>query len=156
MFSLRIHFGKFQTSSYMFRIMSHNLHHHLLLLTISRHSDLKFRYLTISILIDFELFKPIEISNSPSCIQIEKKDKHFHFRYWSSLRNLVISLLSSMRSIISLLLLLFLFILIFALLGMQLFGGTFNFDEGTPPSNFNSFSIAMLTVFQVSTQLEMI
>ena len=71
-------------------------------------------------------------------------------RYWSSLRNLVISLLSSMRSIISLLLLLFLFILIFALLGMQLFGGTFNFDEGTPPSNFNSFSIAMLTVFQVS------
>jgi len=44
-------------------------------------------------------------------------------RYWSSLRNLVISLLNSMRSIISLLFLLFLFILIFALLGMQLFGG---------------------------------
>ena len=34
------------------------------------------------------------------------------FRYWSSLRNLVISLLSSMKSIISLLLLLFLFILV--------------------------------------------
>ena len=32
---------------------------------------------------------------------------------------------------------------------MQLFGGTFNFAEGTPASNFNSFSIAMLTVFQV-------
>ena len=73
----------------------------------------------------------------------------FVLRYWSSLRNLVISLLSSMKSIISLLLLLFLFILIFALLGMQLFGGTFNFSDGTPPSNFNSFSIAMLTVFQV-------
>ncbi len=62
----------------------------------------------------------------------------------------MISLLSSMKSIISLLLLLFLFILIFALLGMQLFGGTFNFEEGTPASNFNSFNIAMLTVFQVS------
>ena len=74
----------------------------------------------------------------------------FFFRYWSSLRNLVVSLLSSMKSIVSLLLLLFLFILIFALLGMQLFGGTFNFQDGTPPSNFNSFSIAMLTVFQVS------
>ena len=74
-----------------------------------------------------------------------------HFRYWSSLRNLVVSLLSSMKSIVSLLLLLFLFILIFALLGMQLFGGTFNFQDGTPPSNFNSFSIAMLTVFQVSS-----
>ena len=72
-----------------------------------------------------------------------------NYRYWSSLRNLVVSLFSSLKSIVSLLLLLFLFILIFALLGMQLFGGTFNFDFGTPASNFDSFSIAMLTVFQV-------
>lgn len=70
-------------------------------------------------------------------------------KYWASLRNLVISLLNSMRSIISLLFLLFLFILIFALLGMQLFGGQFNFDYGTPPTNFNTFPIALLTVFQV-------
>jgi len=54
-----------------------------------------------------------------------------------------------MRSIISLLFLLFLFILIFALLGMQLFGGQFNFDGGTPQANFNTFPIALLTVFQV-------
>ena len=40
-------------------------------------------------------------------------------RYWSALRNLVASLINSMRSIASLLLLLFLFIVIFALLGMQ-------------------------------------
>ncbi|XP_060812319.1 voltage-dependent calcium channel type A subunit alpha-1 isoform X6 [Bombus pascuorum] len=72
-------------------------------------------------------------------------------KYWKSLRNLVISLLSSMRSIISLLFLLFLFILIFALLGMQLFGGQFNFDYGTPPTNFNTFPIALLTVFQILT-----
>ncbi|XP_014476689.1 PREDICTED: voltage-dependent calcium channel type A subunit alpha-1 isoform X10 [Dinoponera quadriceps] len=72
-------------------------------------------------------------------------------KYWKSLRNLVISLLSSMRSIISLLFLLFLFILIFALLGMQLFGGQFNFESGTPPTNFNTFPIALLTVFQVLT-----
>ncbi|XP_032666769.1 voltage-dependent calcium channel type A subunit alpha-1 isoform X2 [Odontomachus brunneus] len=72
-------------------------------------------------------------------------------KYWKSLRNLVISLLSSMRSIISLLFLLFLFILIFALLGMQLFGGQFNFEGGTPPTNFNTFPIALLTVFQVLT-----
>lgn len=77
----------------------------------------------------------------------------FALRYWSSLRNLVISLLSSMRSILSLLFLLFLFILIFALLGMQLFGGAFNFPEGTPPANFNSFPIALLTVFQVCLTL---
>ncbi|GAU95712.1 hypothetical protein RvY_07287-2 [Ramazzottius varieornatus] len=71
--------------------------------------------------------------------------------YWRSLSNLVLSLLNSMRSIVSLLFLLFLFILIFALLGMQLFGGKFNFEDGTPPGNFNSFPIAMLTVFQILT-----
>ena len=77
---------------------------------------------------------------------------HFHLysRYWSSLRNLVASLLNSMRSIASLLLLLFLFIVIFALLGMQLFGGRFNFPEEKPRSNFDSFYNALLTVFQVS------
>ncbi|XP_065724029.2 voltage-dependent calcium channel type A subunit alpha-1 isoform X6 [Drosophila suzukii] len=72
-------------------------------------------------------------------------------KYWSSLRNLVISLLNSMRSIISLLFLLFLFILIFALLGMQLFGGQFNLPGGTPETNFNTFPIALLTVFQILT-----
>uniref|UniRef100_UPI00358ED82E voltage-dependent N-type calcium channel subunit alpha-1B-like n=1 Tax=Myxine glutinosa TaxID=7769 RepID=UPI00358ED82E len=72
-------------------------------------------------------------------------------KYWSSLRNLVVSLLSSMRSILSLLFLLFLFIVVFALLGMQLFGGQFDFEEGTPPTNFDTFTSAILTVFQVLT-----
>ena len=74
----------------------------------------------------------------------------YHFRYWASLRNLVIALMNAIASILSLLFLLFLFIFIFALLGMQLFGGYFNFPEGTPLSNFNSITAAMLTVFQVS------
>lgn len=93
-------------------------------------------------------------------------------KYWRALKNLVITLLESMRSIISLLFLLFLFILIFALLGMQLFGGNFNFEDETPPQvnilqtyicsssskssfiflqNFNSFVVALLTVFQILT-----
>uniref|UniRef100_A0A1I8I3D7 Voltage-dependent L-type calcium channel subunit alpha n=1 Tax=Macrostomum lignano TaxID=282301 RepID=A0A1I8I3D7_9PLAT len=72
-------------------------------------------------------------------------------RYWNSLRNLVASLLSSMKSIISLLLLLFLFIVIFALLGMQLFGGKFNFETHKPRSNFDSFWQSLLTVFQILT-----
>ena len=74
-----------------------------------------------------------------------------------------------MRSILSLLFLLFLFILIFALLGMQvnrgmqlieitirsfqLFGGAFNFADGTPDANFNSFVISLMTVFQVTVQV---
>lgn len=81
-------------------------------------------------------------------------------RYWTSLRNLVVSLLNSIRSIISLLLLLALFIIIASLLGMQLFGGKFNYqgedmfnenDEEKPRSNFDDFINAAFTVFQILT-----
>merc|ERR1719458_1235787 len=72
-------------------------------------------------------------------------------KYWSSLRNLVVALMNAISSILSLLLLLFLFIFIFALLGMQLFGGQFNFPEGRPTSNFDSITSALLTVFQILT-----
>lgn len=75
-------------------------------------------------------------------------------RHWASLSNLVGSLLNSMKSIASLLLLLFLFIIIFALLGMQLFGGRFSFDETqTKRSTFDTFPQALLTVFQVPREL---
>lgn len=67
-------------------------------------------------LISFSLKALLPLMLSPGC-------SHLHCRYWNSLRNLVVSLLNSMKSIISLLFLLFLFIVVFALLGMQLFGG---------------------------------
>jgi len=72
-------------------------------------------------------------------------------RYWTSLKNLANSLMNTMRSIVSLLLLLFLFIVIFSLLGMQLFGGRFHYDDTQqlPRHNFDSFVQSMLTVFQV-------
>ncbi|XP_031641038.1 voltage-dependent calcium channel type D subunit alpha-1-like isoform X3 [Contarinia nasturtii] len=74
-------------------------------------------------------------------------------RYWRSLSNLVASLLNSIQSIASLLLLLFLFIVIFSLLGMQVFGGRFNFNEleDKPRSNFDTFWQSLLTVFQILT-----
>uniref|UniRef100_A0A8C5EB91 Voltage-dependent calcium channel type A subunit alpha-1 n=1 Tax=Gouania willdenowi TaxID=441366 RepID=A0A8C5EB91_GOUWI len=71
-------------------------------------------------------------------------------KYWASLRNLVISLMNSMKSIISLIFLLFLFIVVFALLGMQLFGGRFIFEDHTP-TNFDTFPAAIMTVFQILT-----
>lgn len=42
--------------------------------------------------------------------------------------------------------------MIFALLGMQVFGGKFNFAKTAekPRSNFDSFWQSLLTVFQVS------
>uniref|UniRef100_A0A3P8RTB5 Calcium voltage-gated channel subunit alpha1 E n=1 Tax=Amphiprion percula TaxID=161767 RepID=A0A3P8RTB5_AMPPE len=73
----------------------------------------------------------------------------FKITYWASLRNLVVSLMNSMKSIISLIFLLFLFIVVFALLGMQLFGG-FIFEDYTP-TNFDTFPAAIMTVFQILT-----
>ncbi|KAL7013140.1 hypothetical protein ACKWTF_015214 [Chironomus riparius] len=77
-------------------------------------------------------------------------------KYWRSLSNLVASLLNSIQSIFSLLLLLFLFIVIFSLLGMQVFGGKFGnvkkiSTEDKPRSNFDSFWQSLLTVFQILT-----
>ncbi|CAF5194652.1 unnamed protein product [Rotaria magnacalcarata] len=34
---------------------------------------------------------------------------------------------------------------------MQLFGGEFNFEDGTPLQNFNKFATALITVFQILT-----
>jgi hypothetical protein len=57
----------------------------------------------------------------------------------------------SISSFLYLALLLLLFIFIYALLGMQTFGGQFDFDEGVPRSNFDTFNTAFITVFQVLT-----
>lgn len=70
-------------------------------------------------------------------------------RYWSSMGNLVKSLVNSIASINALLVLLVLFIFIFALLGMQIFGGRFQNEESR--STFNNFVQSCLTVFQVDT-----
>ena len=76
-------------------------------------------------------------------------------RYWRSLQNLLASLINSVEAIVSLLVLLFLFLGIFALLGTQVFGGTFTSRERgdrllqRPRSNFDSFSQSLFTVFQV-------
>ncbi|XP_045456510.1 muscle calcium channel subunit alpha-1-like [Melitaea cinxia] len=74
-------------------------------------------------------------------------------KYWRSLSNLVGSLLNSIQSIFSLLLLLFLFIMIFALLGMQVFGGRFDYapEAEKERHNFDSFWQAVLTMFQILT-----
>nr|AEJ87267.1 voltage operated calcium channel Cav1A [Dugesia japonica] len=71
-------------------------------------------------------------------------------QYWNSLRSLVEKLLKSMKSIFSLLLLMGLFIVIFALLGMQMFGGKYNLEKKSR-SNFDHFWQSIITVFQILT-----
>ncbi|XP_051777018.1 voltage-dependent L-type calcium channel subunit alpha-1D [Erpetoichthys calabaricus] len=102
-----------------------------------------------TILVEFEIMSPLGISVF-RCVRLLRIFKVT--RHWTSLSNLVASLLNSMKSIASLLLLLFLFIIIFSLLGMQLFGGKFNFDETqTKRSTFDNFPQSLLTVFQILT-----
>ncbi|XP_016406191.1 voltage-dependent L-type calcium channel subunit alpha-1C-like isoform X9 [Sinocyclocheilus rhinocerous] len=100
-----------------------------------------------TILVEIKVMSPLGISVL-RCVRLLRIFKIT--RYWNSLSNLVASLLNSVRSIASLLLLLFLFIIIFSLLGMQLFGGKFNFDE-TRRSTFDNFPQSLLTVFQILT-----
>ncbi|KAG6939641.1 calcium voltage-gated channel subunit alpha1 C [Chelydra serpentina] len=102
-----------------------------------------------TILVETKIMSPLGISVL-RCVRLLRIFKIT--RYWNSLSNLVASLLNSVRSIASLLLLLFLFIIIFSLLGMQLFGGKFNFDEmPTRRSTFDNFPQSLLTVFQILT-----
>uniref|UniRef100_A0A8C2L7X4 Voltage-dependent L-type calcium channel subunit alpha n=1 Tax=Cyprinus carpio TaxID=7962 RepID=A0A8C2L7X4_CYPCA len=102
-----------------------------------------------TVLVEMEIMPPLGISVL-RCVRLLRIFKVT--RHWTALSNLVASLLNSMKSIASLLLLLFLFLIIFALLGMQLFGGKFNFDETqTKRSTFDSFPQALLTCFQILT-----
>uniref|UniRef100_A0AAR2LKI8 Voltage-dependent L-type calcium channel subunit alpha n=1 Tax=Pygocentrus nattereri TaxID=42514 RepID=A0AAR2LKI8_PYGNA len=102
-----------------------------------------------TVLVEMEIMPPLGISVL-RCVRLLRIFKVT--RHWTALSNLVASLLNSMKSIASLLLLLFLFLIIFALLGMQLFGGKFNFDETqTKRSTFDAFPQALLTCFQILT-----
>lgn len=56
-------------------------------------------------------------------------------------------LIRSYKSFIYIILLMFLFIFIFSLLGMNIFGGQMNYEDGTPKNNYDNFSIAFITVF---------
>uniref|UniRef100_A0A7M4EDW1 Voltage-dependent L-type calcium channel subunit alpha n=1 Tax=Crocodylus porosus TaxID=8502 RepID=A0A7M4EDW1_CROPO len=102
-----------------------------------------------TILVEIRLMSPLGISVL-RCIRLLRIFKIT--KYWTSLSNLVASLLNSIRSIASLLLLLFLFIVIFSLLGMQLFGGKYDFEDmEVRRSTFDNFPQALISVFQVLT-----
>jgi len=96
------------------------------------------------VLVNQELMPPVGLSVL-RCIRLLRAFKVT--RYWASMGNLVKSLVNSIASINALLVLLILFIFIFALLGMQIFGGRFKNEESR--GTFNNFGQSCLTVFQV-------
>merc|ERR1719158_1438307 len=98
------------------------------------------------ILVNQEIMPPVGMSVL-RCIRLLRAFKVT--RYWASMGNLVKSLVNSIASINALLVLLILFIFIFALLGMQIFGGRFKNEESR--GTFNNFGQSCLTVFQILT-----
>mmetsp|Transcript_13676 Transcript_13676/g.25803 ORF Transcript_13676/g.25803 Transcript_13676/m.25803 type:complete len:1737 (+) Transcript_13676:154-5364(+) len=73
------------------------------------------------------------------------------FRRMESMAEIMRVISSTLSGVTYLALLLLLFIVIFSLVGMQTFGGAFDFPEGKPRSNFDSFFEAFITVFQILT-----
>merc|ERR1719277_1673522 len=88
------------------------------------------------VLVSQEIMPPLGMSVL-RCIRLLRAFKVT--RYWASMGNLVKSLVNSIASINALLVLLILFIFIFALLGMQIFGGRFATGEDAERSTFNNF-----------------
>jgi hypothetical protein len=73
-------------------------------------------------------------------------------RTMQSMQTIIGVISRSISSFVYLALLLLLFIFIYSLMGMQLFGGQFKDFEGEKPrANFDTFSTAFLTVFQILT-----
>lgn len=64
-----------------------------------------------------------------------------------SMQTIIGVIARSYQSFIYITLLMTVFIFIFSLLGMQLFGGKFDYPDGLPRGNYDSFSIAAITVF---------
>lgn len=64
-----------------------------------------------------------------------------------SMKQILDVIAKSASSFFFITMLLFVFVFIYTLLGMQLFGGEFDFDDGVPRGNYDSFIIGFLTVF---------
>jgi hypothetical protein len=72
-------------------------------------------------------------------------------RALKSMQTILGVMMRSYKSFIYITMLMFLFIFIFSLLGIETFGGKMSYEDGTPRGNYDAFSIAFVTVFQVLT-----
>lgn len=70
-------------------------------------------------------------------------------RSMKSMMDIIAVISRSISSFIYLAMLLFLFLFIYSLLGIQIYGGQFSFEDGTPRTNFDSFNSAFITAFVV-------
>jgi len=72
-------------------------------------------------------------------------------RSWKSLQSTLSTMWKTIKDLRSFVVILCLFVVIFALIGMQLFGGRYCELDETPRSHFDNFNTALITVVQVIT-----
>ena len=72
-------------------------------------------------------------------------------RYLKSIASIIKAISKSMSNFVYLFMLIALLLIIFTLLGMTIYSGQFNFPEGLPRGNFDTFHWAFVTTFQVLT-----
>ena len=94
----------------------------------------------------FSAFRAVRIMRTFRVLRVARLLKSMQ-----SMQTIIDVIARSISSFLYLAMLLLLFIFIYALLGMQTFGGKFDFDDGKPRGNFDSFNSAFITVFQVLT-----
>jgi hypothetical protein len=68
-------------------------------------------------------------------------------RALESMQTIIHVMVKSYKSFIYITLLMFLFIYIFALLGISMFGNSFNFEDRLPRGNYDNFTSAFITIF---------
>lgn len=91
-------------------------------------------------------FKTIRVFRTFRVLRVARLLRALH-----SMQVIIAVIQRSAGSFLYITMLLFVFIFIFTLLGMQIFGGRFNFETGKPRGNYDTFNIALVTVFQVLT-----
>ena len=94
----------------------------------------------------FSAFRTVRIFRTFRVLRVARLLRALH-----SMQVIISVIGSSIENFVFIALLLIIFIFIYALLGMQLFGGRFEFYDGIPRMNFNSFWAAFLSVFQILT-----
>lgn len=94
----------------------------------------------------FSAFRAVRIMRTFRVLRVARLLKSMQ-----SMQTIMDVITRSISSFLYLAMLLLLFIFIYALLGMQTFGGKFDFEDGKPRGNFDTFNTAFITVFQILT-----
>eukprot|EP01052_Picozoa_sp_SAG31_P015387 SAG31_NODE_987_length_10544_cov_56.002106_1_plen_2161_part_00 len=104
---------------------------------------------TLELMVGASVLDSLKITNTAKLLRVLRLLKLI--QYIIPLKDMVAAVVKSLGTLFWIVILMVVTICVFALMGMQLFGGKFNFPDGTPRHNFDTFAQAFVTVWQVIT-----